>query len=79
MPLQGDLLGCALLPRALPRADVFNPYRVFQPDTRMVRDYDLQQQGKTTSFDGSRKKFPNLFEKVLTNCITRNLYSFLIV
>ena len=28
LPLQGDLFGWALLPRALPRADVFNPYRV---------------------------------------------------
>ena len=28
LPLQGDLFGWALLPRALPRADIFNPYRV---------------------------------------------------
>ena len=30
LPLQGDLFGWALLPRALPRAAVFNPYRVFR-------------------------------------------------
>ena len=43
----------------------------------MMRDYDLPQQGKTTSFDGIRKKFPNSFEKVLANYITRNLRSFI--
>ena len=46
LPLQGDLLVCVQLPRALPRADIHNPYRVFPPDTRMVRDYDLRQVGR---------------------------------
>ena len=77
LPLQGDLFGWALLPRALPRADVYNPYRVLGNLKEWEEITTCNSRGKTTSFDGIGKKFPNAFEKILTNYITRNLRSFI--
>ena len=72
LPLQGDLFGWAFLPRALPRADIFNPYRVLGNLKEWEEITTCNSRGKTTSFDVIGKKFPNTFKKILTSNSIKN-------